>query len=168
MEFLIAILITAAIVTLIYMIRLLISLRLLVITAEFRIRATTERVEATLIGAGGLIKNANILVTDLNATLPGVMAQTGELLDHIQTELIPTLRHTHETTAAVSEISQIISVRMASLDKVFSWVQFANVFKSHNSLGTKLKLAGSLAAAALQVGLPYIKARPKTSGKPLL
>jgi len=168
MEFLIAILIAVAIITLIYMIRLLISLRQLVITAEFRIRATTERVEATLVDAGALINSVNVLVNDLNAKLPGVVEQTGELLGNIQTELIPTLRHTNETTGAVSEISQIISVRMSSLDKVFSWVQFANVFKSHNSLGTKLKLAGSLAVAALQVGLPYIKARPKTSGKPLL
>ncbi|MHB1460658.1 MAG: hypothetical protein ACYC1M_05190 [Armatimonadota bacterium] len=168
MEFLIAILIAAAIVTLVYVIRLLVALRQLVITAEFRIRATTERVEATLIDADALINSVNILVNDLNAKLPGVVAQTSELLDNIQIELIPTLRHVNETTGSVSGIARILGVRMSSIDKVFSWVQVANIFKGHNSLKTKIGILGSFAMAALQAGLPYIKARPKTSGEPLL
>ncbi|MHB1460877.1 MAG: DUF948 domain-containing protein [Armatimonadota bacterium] len=168
MEFLVAILIAATVVTLVYVIRLLASLRQLAITMEFRIRATTERVEATLTDADALINNANILVSDLNARLPGVVDQAGELLARIQIELIPTLQHTSETTVSVRDITRIISLRMSSLDKVFSWVQVANVLKSHSSLSTKLKIMGSLAVAALQVSLPYFKARPKTSGAPLL
>jgi len=168
MAFLVTTMIIVTIATLVYLIRLLVSLRQLVITAEFRIRTTTERVEAALIDVDALINSVNILVNDVNAKLPGVVAQTGELLDNIQTELIPTLRHANETTGSVSGIASIIGVRMSSIDKVFSWVQVANIFKGHNSLKTKMGILGSFAMAALQVGLPYIKTRPKTSGEPLL
>ncbi len=167
MTFLVTILVIVTIATLVYLIRLLMALRQLVMTAEFRIRATTERVEATLIDADALIQNVNILVGDLNAKLPGVVEQASGLLDNLQIEVMPTLHHVQETTASVSEISQIISGRVSSLNKALTWMPVAGILKRHSSLNTKLGIMGSFILAAVTVGLPHFKARPTTSGDPL-
>lgn len=167
MAFLVAILVTITIVTLGYVIKLLVALRQLVITAEFRIRATTERVETTMIDADALIQSANILVSDLNTKLPGVVEQATGLLDDLQTELVPALHHVQETTASVSEVSQVISARIASLNKALSWMPVAGISKRYSSVNTKLGILGVFVLAAVTVGLPHFMARPTTSGYPL-
>ncbi len=163
MELLLIILCITAIAALVYLIKTMISIRQLALTAELRIRHTTERLEASLDGVDVLTANATSLVMELNEKLPEVLQRTDEMLDRTQNELIPALRHANEATEALSEMTHTISVRVSSLDKVFSWLQVANLFKTTGNPKTKLGILGSVVQTAVQIGLPWLKAKQKNA-----
>lgn len=165
MEFLLIILCITAITALVFLIKALVSVRQLALTAELRIRHTTERLESTLDVVDVLTANATSLVMELNEKLPSVLQRTDEMLDRVQNELVPTLHNANEATESLSEMAHIIGIRVSSLDKIFSWVQLANVLKGATKAGSKLGILSSVVQSALQVGLPWFKSKQKSTSE---
>ncbi len=163
MDLLLTVLCIVGIVALIYLITLFISIRRLALTAEERLKVVTDRLDTTLDGVDALTAISTGLVSELSEKLPNTLERTDAMIDRIENDLIPTLHNANEATEQLSQVAHLIGDRVTSIDKIFSWVQVAKVFKATTTKpNNKWGILSSVVSAAVQMGLPWLRNKQKS------